>query len=1230
MGERLDKKLDKLDGLEFLLLSHPEGLTKAEIARRLGVHRSTAAEYVDDLSRRTVVYEPSPDRYAIDRDNYKIQVRLTMHESLALHLAARLLTTRTDKHNPHAASALRKLGAALERLAPLISQHMQRSADVIDDASRRRDPVFIHVLETLTRAWSQGKKVHLTHQMDDGKVFEYDFAPYFIEPYAVGRTVHVIGFREPPSAIRTFKVERIRTVTLLENAPYQIPPDFDPREMLKDAWGIWYTERAPEKVVLRFSRQVAPRVRETQWHHTEQVHEQSDGSLLWEARIAEWQEMLNWVRGWGADVEVVEPRELREELMREAKRMSVLYQIGTVSTPPLYQLLWAKTNDEKTRVHPLICHMLDVAQVTLTLWKHVLPEGICSHISADLGLDNETTGQVMAFWAGLHDLGKASPAFQRQYKAAEQILAKAGLPFELKIGDRECHHGAITTQVLPELLKSEMNLPEDWATQVALAVGGHHGDWPTSQDLETFATPSQIGGQKWGQVRRELVQRLKAMLSVSDFAPPALSTEKTNALFALLSGLTSVADWIGSMQEYFKPASEDANLNEYVQDAGQRALRVLRETGWLGWQPPKDPITLSALCNVPRLRSLQEEVVTLASRLDQPALVIIEAPTGVGKTEAALYLADHWARVLAQRGMYVAMPTMATSNQMYGRVKQVLGRRYPEDVVNYQLLHGNALLIDEVPRLAKVDKADPQNIVAALEWFTKRKRGLLAPFAVGTVDQALMSILQTRHFFVRLFGLSHKTVIFDEVHIYDTYMDELFYLLLTWLRAVGASVVILTATLSNESRHKIVEGYIGHPLDEMPQVPYPAITWTTGGLPQVIQLPENEERTVGIEQIRRDPKAIARHLAAELHEGGCAAVICNTVHRAQEVYRAIRDVKIVPEDDLTLFHARFPFGWRAEIEEDVLARFGKPKDGEFKPRRKTIVVATQVIEQSLDLDFDLMISDLAPADLIIQRVGRLHRHSGNDAYRPTPLQAPRLLLAMPDVEDGVPNSEPGDNLIYGKYWLLRSWTALRERSSITTPKETQELIESVYGAESLMPLQQSEAFYRALDDAREKMGSRERKAKSQARSKLIARPDEEFFLEESNAGLEEDNPNLHQYRQAATRLAPPTITLVCLNKTPRGLALDSTQDSATVDLTQEPDREMTQKLLNRKVDVMDYDVVKYFADQQPPSGWRENPWLRYARAVEFSEGGVYQPEGEKWKLRLDRKLGLIIEEEKNV
>jgi CRISPR-associated endonuclease/helicase Cas3 len=321
--ERATGKAERLLQIEALLLAHPEGVTQSEIARRLSVNRSTIHRYLPDLGR-FCVYTTDEGRLAIDRDHYLTQVRLTIHESMALHLAARLMATRTDKHNPHAASALRKLGYALRRIAPLVSDHLTASADVMDDAARRHDPVYLEVLETLTRAWSQGRMVHLWHRHESGRVYEYDFAPYFIEPYAVGQTTHVIGWREPPGAVRTFKVERIQRIELTAR-PYAIPEHFDPRGLLADAWGIWYTEAAPVEVVLRFHPRVAHRVRETRWHRSEQVEEQPDGSLVWRAQVAEPQEMLPWIRGWGADVEVVGPAELRDRMVGEARRLARAY-----------------------------------------------------------------------------------------------------------------------------------------------------------------------------------------------------------------------------------------------------------------------------------------------------------------------------------------------------------------------------------------------------------------------------------------------------------------------------------------------------------------------------------------------------------------------------------------------------------------------------------------------------------------------------------------------------------------------------------------------------------------------------------------------------------------------------------------------------------------------------------------------------------------------------------------
>lgn len=325
-----ETKANRLLQIEALLLAHPEGLTQAEIARRLDVNRSTVNRYIPDLPGHLYCDDLDGGRWKIDRQAYLINVRLNLHEAMAVHLATRLLATRLERQNPHAASALRKLGTALDRLAPRISCHLLQSADMIDDPAQRQDPNFLRTLEILSLAWAQLRKVRVWHRKDCDQISEYVFAPYFIEPYAVGQAVHTIGWREPPGALRTLKLERIERVEVLHE-PYEIPVDFNPAELLKDAWGIWYTEGEPVEVILKFGPRVARRVGETRWHRSEQVSVLEDGSLLWRAWIAEPQEMMPWIRGWGADVEVIAPEEIRRALVAEVERLREVYGRNTNS-----------------------------------------------------------------------------------------------------------------------------------------------------------------------------------------------------------------------------------------------------------------------------------------------------------------------------------------------------------------------------------------------------------------------------------------------------------------------------------------------------------------------------------------------------------------------------------------------------------------------------------------------------------------------------------------------------------------------------------------------------------------------------------------------------------------------------------------------------------------------------------------------------------------------------------
>jgi len=885
-------------------------------------------------------------------------------------------------------------------------------------------------------------------------------------------------------------------------------------------------------------------------------------------------------------------------------------------------LLWAKTDrehKESGRYHPLLCHMIDVAAVTQALWDLSFTDGLRKQFASALGLTFDETRRTLAFWAALHDLGKASPGFQRQHDPSKARLQDAGWVFPRIVGRESSRHGVITAYTLPAILEEAGAMPKRMARAVSCVVGGHHGSWPTPREVQKL-TQDTIGDGQWVSSRLQIVSVLREL-----FQPAMVVFQRTdrqmNALFTLASGLTSVADWIGSMEDFFAFHESEIGLREYHQEAYGRAEHALRALHWVGWRPPACTATFHDLFSF-EPRSMQQNVVELAPNLTQPSLVIIEAPTGSGKTEAALYLADHWAQTLQQRGLYVAMPTMATSNQMYARVKTLLQRRYPGLAIKPLLLHSQARWQDDYQahRLyANADEAaSASERVSDMSWFLARKRSLLAPLGVGTVDQSLLSVLQTRHFFVRLFGLAHKTIVFDEVHAYDTYMTTLFERLLGWLRAVDASVILLSATLPAEVKRRLLEAYRGAPAPDLALTDYPAITWASGERVGMESLPQGESRTVGIEWQDRDPAAIAVRLNAELVEGGYAAVICNTVRRAQEVYEAI--AAAAPDDTrIILFHAQFPIAWRQVIESRVLRRCGKEDRTGERPLGKAIVVATQVIEQSLDLDFDLIISDMAPLDLLIQRAGRLHRHER--PVRPQPLVAPRLLICRPEEQDGA-ISWGNDGYVYEPYILWRSYLALEGRHALHLPAETRSLIESVYGAEP--PDLDTRAPQVAA--ARAKRDKDECDARDAAEQRLIPASDSDALLSASNAGLEEETPDIHQAFQALTRLGPPSLSGVCLYQTPNGLYLEPDGTGPAIDLDAKPMRRLTRAIARHALSLT-HPGVRHALLNDPasaPNGWHEHALLRDHRIIILIDG---TGETGKYRVRLDREYGLRITRE---
>lgn len=898
---------------------------------------------------------------------------------------------------------------------------------------------------------------------------------------------------------------------------------------------------------------------------------------------------------------------------RKAKSMSSAW---------LPTCFWAKKNDrskEQYVFHPLVCHMIDTYAVCEQILSQRV-DGLFPSVS-----DPERS---IPFIVGLHDLGKLSPPFQAGSEYVKQLLLSEGLVATAHRAPAK--HGELTAMFVTELL-IQAGWKEHLASRMGYCLGGHHGLFPSPNKLNRLRGASrQTGGPEWDRARNQI---LTAYLSALEFdGIPIIEAQFDNAFFVTLSGLVSVADWIASSEEWFQYAPNVSSLNDlltYVDTARQQAAKAMDTLSWNYLLQTPQPQSFRSLFEFEHLRPLQASTEKIARILDGPSIVIIEAPMGEGKTEAALYLQDWLQAIAGHRGLYVALPTQATSNQMFGRVKEFLDDRYgckkhcssgPKAQVNLNLVHGHALLSEDLSSLqiGSICSEDEEQdaVVIAESWFNPKKRALLSPFAVGTVDQALLSVMQVRHSSVRLFGLANKTTILDEVHAYDVYTSTLIDRMIQWLSSIGSSILILSATLPEKRRNQLLEAYDPN-LEITGSVPYPRITWATRGSGQAnaAQFESRPQQDLEVEWVGGDLADIANRIVNEVEEGGCVSWICNTVGKAQDAYGVLREICRVGDSDieLMLFHARYPYEERKKREDEVLRRFGKHSEREG---HKAILVATQVIEQSLDLDFDLMVTELAPIDLMLQRAGRIHRHKRND--RSHRMRSPRLYIVEPDTnDDGLPNFGVSAYL-YDEYILFRSWLASRDLRHIKMPNGIEDLVETVYGEDQDIGMHETH-----VNKLRHAFSQRQLKLSTSAAGRVMKAPwVEDDIMKDYTKDLDEDDdPSTHQSLQAATRYTDlPSITVICLHRRSEGLSLSS-EAYEPVNLDTKPDIGHIKRLIQRSVALSHGAVVGWFANQPTPKGWKRASILRHMKPAVFCDGVMTV---QSWELKLDKDLGITI------
>ncbi|WP_418155953.1 CRISPR-associated endonuclease Cas3'' [Actinoalloteichus caeruleus] len=747
-------------------------------------------------------------------------------------------------------------------------------------------------------------------------------------------------------------------------------------------------------------------------------------------------------------------------------------------------LLWGKEKGLE-RPYPVVCHLVDTAAIAGALWDRLFSLRQRRALAARVGVSAPGMRRLVSFWAGLHDLGKISPPFQAMHEGSyQELTAQAGYEAQTNAERERLRHELAThwalTVLLPELGYPTAGVLRKAVHQrVAQLLGGHHGLFPPSPPKKEVqlgdARQPGLGRNEWDRQRRAHLDALRRVTRAED-----VPTRLPSDVAVVVASLVVVADWLASQERFIAerlPAvgwsasrpEVEAHWQRAVEDAPGEISRA--RLGRVTYQKRAFRTQFPHIATPnPLQRSLREELPDL---IRDPGLLVVCAPTGDGKTEAALHAASLLGRLSGASGLYFALPTMATADAMFRRVAQFAGVSVRGHAA-LTLLHSMAWLSREnalTDGAGRTVSQDVRTKIEAGEWLHAGRRGILAPLAVGTIDQALMGVLPLRYTMLRLFGLANKVFVVDEAHSYGPWMHSLLLRLLEWLGAMSVPVVLMSATLSGRTATSLISAYQrGRGLPPTPVVVgYPGWAYVDAhpeSRPEVRSVTTARPRQLAVEvrravwdlstPVTRPPEpggqrhALLAAIASVVERGGCVLVCRTTVPDAQRTHRFLRHslAGVVPPEDLVLLHSRYEVCRRREITDLVESRLGKPDPNappDAEPRRPLVLVATSIVEQSLDLDVDLVVSDLAPMAQLLQRAGRCFRHErGNRA--PGVGTGPRLVVIDPVTKAGewtVPRSW-GDT--YPKSWLRRTSHLLASlpENGVTVPDDVQRLVDDVY------------------------------------------------------------------------------------------------------------------------------------------------------------------------------------------
>ena len=660
-------------------------------------------------------------------------------------------------------------------------------------------------------------------------------------------------------------------------------------------------------------------------------------------------------------------------------------------------------------INPMLClakteNQNGVVRPGMTVYQHCLSTGYVADALiktlpylVDIGLLPPFSPLI----AAIHDVGKISPSFQNKILNAVSPEYSTGLLSKLGLADYpddiDIPHSIVSYSAVREML----------GKNIAYIEGSHHG-W--LEDDKYPADSEIFGGMKWQSARSDFIHSLENVFG--SIAEDCLDDSDFSQIQFLL-GLTIVSDWISSsisLEEFGKGT-------EVFKDAVQKA-------GFIGHGYRKG-LSFNDIFGF----EMRPEQLAFAQSITGPGVYILEAGTGSGKTEAALYAAYRLLEKGLAGGIYFALPTTLTSRLIKKRFDSFLSKILIDENITSKLVFGNSFLYNCI-------FGDDFSVPS---WFDSRKRMILAPFGIGTIDQALMSVISVKHSAVRTFGLAGKVVILDEVHSYDSYTGLLIENLVRQLHDLGATVFILSATLQTKVRARFLEATKDDSnafSDSYPSVAYRNDMSDHIHCTAVIS---SNERDVLIVHENDEEDALDKAIDDALN-GKYVLWIENTVGEAQDIYRKCR-ARCDGLAGVGLLHSRFLGIDRSKKESEYTQLYGKNNWNNRLSGTGFILIGTQVLEQSLDIDADVLYTRIAPIDMIFQRIGRLWRHH-HEERKGEPVC--HIVHPMPESVEADPSILGPSAAVYSGYILYRTIKAINHLRSIRLPNEIRCMLDAVY------------------------------------------------------------------------------------------------------------------------------------------------------------------------------------------